>query len=280
MERRDPWTTRVGNRHHRAVNLSLVVPTKNRPEEILRCLDSVYAHSPQIEEVVVVDQSSAPYDLRAYPSVTHLYRPELGGLTAARNAGIDASHGAIVLFLDDDCLFVNDVVTAMLALFDAHPDVVGAQSRLADTEYVPPPLSARIFEHGFFDVYTPGPHHDMRRTAGAGCAFRRSVFAHERFDDVGLAGYCYGEDYDFSARARRWGRLVFAPDAVVEHRASDANRFDRRRSFETKWKNLNYIYAKHRPHPSLGDRAAHAWWSFGETLRWLRYGYGLPRAPR
>ncbi|HTD33381.1 MAG TPA: glycosyltransferase family A protein [Candidatus Elarobacter sp.] len=258
------------------MRLSLVIPTKNRPDEILRALESVYEHSPQIEEVIVVDQSAQPYALPERPHLVHLYRPELSGLTAARNAGIDASHGEIVLFLDDDCLFVNDVVAETLAVFDAHPGAVGVQSRLADRTYNPPPLSARIFEHGFFDVNSPGPDDDLRRTSGAGCAFRRTLFAHERFDDVGLRGYCYGEDYDFSLRARKYGKLVFAANAVVEHRPSAANRFDRRGSFETRWNNLNYLYAKHHARATLADRMWHAWWRLGETLQWLRFGLGLP----
>lgn len=259
------------------MRLSVVVPTKNRPQEILHLLESVYAHSPQVEEVIVVDQSAAPYELPAYPRLTHLYRPELSGLTAARNAGIDASSGEVVLFMDDDCLFRNDVVAETLAVFDANPDAAGVQTRIADQQFVPRPLSSRVFERGFFDVYTAGPDDDLRRTAGAGCAFRRSVFAHERFDDHGLEGYCYGEDYDFSLRARRWGRLVYARGAVIEHRASPANRFDRLRSFQTRWKNLNYIYRKNRARTAPADRVWHLWWRFGETLRWLRFGLGLPR---
>jgi GT2 family glycosyltransferase len=259
------------------MRLSLIVPTKNRPEEIHRCLESVYEHSPRIEEVIVVDQSAAAYDLPALPGLQHLYRPELSGLTAARNAGVDASHGELILFMDDDCLFLSDVVTATIAAFDAHPDVVGIQARLADQNYNPPPLSSRIFEHGFFDVNDAGPDDDLKRTAGAGCAFRRSLFDDERFDDVGLYGYCYGEDYDFSVRARRRGRLMLVPEAVVEHRASMNNRFDRRRSFETRWRNLNYIYAKQRAQTAPSDRLWHLWWALGETLQWLRFGYGFPR---
>jgi GT2 family glycosyltransferase len=259
------------------MRLSVVVPSKNRPDEILHCLESIYARSPQVDEVVVVDQSATAYELPAHPRLVHLYRPDLSGLTAARNTGIDASSGDAVLFMDDDCLFVNDVAGAMSAFLDAHPAAIGAQAKIEDAEYVPRPLSSRVFEKGFFDVYSPGPDDDLRRTAGFGCAFRRSLFAHERYDQDGLEGYCYGEDYDLSVRARRWGRLMYAPSAVVEHRASRKNRFDRRRFFETRWKNMNYLFAKHRPRRSLGDRLAQLWWQFGETLQWLRFGFGLPR---
>lgn len=262
------------------MRLSVIIPSKNRPDEIINCVESIYAHSPQVDEVIVVDQSATAYELPAHPRLKHVYRPDLSGLTAARNTGIDASSGDAVLFMDDDCLFVNDVVAVMSAFLDEHPDAIGAQAKIADAEYVPRPLSSRIFEHGFFDVYTLGPYDNLRRTAGFGCVFRRSLFDHERYDDDQLEGYCYGEDYDLSARARRWGRLMYAPAAVVEHRASRVNRFDRRRFFETRWRNINYLFAKHRPRRSLQDRLAHLWWRTGETVQWLRFGYGLPRLPR
>jgi GT2 family glycosyltransferase len=256
--------------------LSLIIPTKDRPQEILRCLDSVYEHSPEIAEVVVVDQSSAPYQLAARPGLVHLYRPDLSGLTAARNAGVTAASGDIVLFIDDDCLFRSDVAAQTLAEFAAHPDIVGVQAVIVDKDYLPPPISSRVFEHGFFDVNRFGDPSDLRRMAGGGFAFPKSLFERERFDEDGLQGYCYGEDYDFSLRARRWGRLVLAEKTRVEHCPSPNNRFDRKRAFRTRWKNLNYIYAKLRSQTGPADRFWHLWWALGETLQWLRFGYGLP----
>lgn len=258
--------------------LSVVIPTKNRPDDILRCLASVYEHSPDVEDVVIVDQSSTRYELPAYPRLVHVFDQSLSGASAARNAGAAAATGDVLLFIDDDCLFRNDVVTAVIAAFDANPDAVGVQAQIVDEDFIPTPLSARIFEHGFFNTNEFGPAHDLRRLAGAGCAYRAWVFEHVRFDED-LKGYSYGEDYDMAIRARRLGRLVFAPDGRVQHAASQTNRFDRLRSFQIRWKNLNYIYAKNRAHVTLLDRVWYRWWQFGETLQWLRFGLGWPRMP-
>jgi GT2 family glycosyltransferase len=258
--------------------VSLVVPSKNRPAEIVRCLASVSAQSDSIAEVIVVDQSATPYELAADPRVTHVYRPELSGLTAARNAGIDRATGDIVLFMDDDCTFESDVVAAVRETFARDGGVVGVQPEVVDRDYTPPPISQRVFEKGFFDSHTfmaPGAT-ELRRMSGCAMAFRATVFAHERFDES-LHGYCYGEDWDFSLRAKRHGRLVLARDAVVEHRPSPNNRFDRRRSLETRWTNFNYIYRKLRADTHPLDRVWHVWWALGETLQWLRFGYGFPQ---
>lgn len=258
--------------------VSLVIPSKNRPEEIVRCLASVFAQSDSVAEVVVVDQSATPYELPADPRVTHVYRPELSGLTAARNAGIDRATGDVVLFMDDDCTFESDVVATVRATFALAGDIVGVQPEVVDRDYAPPPISHRVFGKGFFNAHTfmvPGER-DVRRMSGCAMAFRATVFAHERFDES-LHGYCYGEDWDFSLRAKHHGRLVLARDALVEHRPSPNNRFDHRRALETRWTNVNYIYRKLRAQTSALDRMWHLWWRLGETLQWLRFGYGLPR---
>ena len=261
--------------------VSLVIPSKNRPAEIVRCLASVFARSASIDEIIVVDQSAAPYELPADRRVTHLYQPELSGLTAARNAGVDHAKGDVVLFMDDDCTFESDVVAIVSETFARRADVVGVQPEVVDPDYTPPPISQRIFEHGFFDSHTfmkPGAS-ELRRMSGCAMAFRATVFEHERFDES-LHGYCYGEDWDFSLRAKRHGRLVLAPEALVQHRPSPTNRFDRRRSFQTRWTNFNYIYRKLRAQTGPLDRVWYVWWALGETLQWLRFGYGFPQAER
>lgn len=262
-----------------SVRLSVVIPSKNRPVEILRCLASIYEHSPQVEQVVVVDQSSARYDLPAYPNLLHVYDTTLSGASAARNAGADLATGEVVLFMDDDCLFCNDVIAGITADFAANPDAIAVQAQIVDKEFTPSSLATRIFERGFFNTSAYGDAHDLRRVAGAGCAYRRSLFAHQRFDES-LRGYSYGEDYDLAIRARQYGRLVLSREATIEHASSPANRYDRLRIFQIRWKNLNYIYAKNRALTPPIDRLWHLWWRFGETLRWLRFGLGFPRLPR
>ena len=262
-----------------APRLSLVIPSKNRPAEIARCMQSVFAHGAGVDEIIVVDQSPAAYELPADPRIAHLYRPELSGLTAARNAGIDRATGDIVLFMDDDCTFETDVPAAVRAAFERGDDVVGVQPEIVDPGYTPPPISHRVFGHGFFNTHTFADPHSpgqMRRLMGAAMAFRASVFARERFDES-LHGYCYGEDWDFSLRAKRYGKLASAPDGIVEHRPSPNNRYDRLRALRTRWTNIRYFYRKLRAGTKPVDRLWYWWWMLGETLQWLRLGYGIPR---
>ena len=68
--------------------ISVVVPSKNRPVDVIRCVDSLLAQGTCIGEIIVVDQSAVPYELPADSRIVHMHSPELSGLTAARNAGV------------------------------------------------------------------------------------------------------------------------------------------------------------------------------------------------
>jgi GT2 family glycosyltransferase len=92
------------------LDISVVIPTRNRAQKLRRTLDGLCAQSVPAAafEVVVVDNASSD-DTRAtvggyLDRAAHwkYLREPKPGAAAARNSGIRASQGEIVLFLDDD----------------------------------------------------------------------------------------------------------------------------------------------------------------------------------
>src|SRR5262245_13771282 len=87
--------------------VTVVVPTRDRPASLARCLDALEAQTCESFEVVVVDDRSCDGD--AVASVVagaphaRLLRGEGRGPAAARNLGVGAAEGGIVCFTDDDC---------------------------------------------------------------------------------------------------------------------------------------------------------------------------------
>jgi GT2 family glycosyltransferase len=85
--------------------VSVIVCTRDRPQELARCLDSLLAQSRPPEEIVVVDDgSSGPVARRVAgerPRVT-FRRQQPSGLAAARNTAIRAARHDILAFTDDD----------------------------------------------------------------------------------------------------------------------------------------------------------------------------------
>jgi len=97
-------------------NFTVVICTKDRREDLARCLGSL---SPQLREVegerwdvLVVDNASSDGtsdSVRAleggYPATIQVIREERLGLAIARNTGLREAKGEVVIFVDDDVTF-------------------------------------------------------------------------------------------------------------------------------------------------------------------------------
>lgn len=86
-------------------SVSVVVCTRNRPAQLIRCLRSLQQLSPPPSEILVIDNapsSDATRQLVAQmPSIRYVPEPR-PGLSVARNTGIHHSKGEIIAFTDDD----------------------------------------------------------------------------------------------------------------------------------------------------------------------------------
>ncbi len=107
------------------LSATIVVPTRNRAAYLEVALASF---APQVSatgaEVVVVvdgaDPASVAVAERHGARAVVLPRPE--GPNAARNAGIAAAHGELVVFVDDDVAAPNGWLAALLAAAAATPE--------------------------------------------------------------------------------------------------------------------------------------------------------------
>lgn len=105
--------------------VSLIVPIYNTSVYLRECLDSVLAQTYGALEVLLIDDASQDDSAdiaRAYAArdgrFKYMYR-ENGGLSAARNTGLDAAAGEWIAFLDSDDVLppraIETLVTAALS---------------------------------------------------------------------------------------------------------------------------------------------------------------------
>jgi glycosyltransferase involved in cell wall biosynthesis len=91
-----------------SVSISVVVPTRNRPDQVPGCVESILANGGDDYDVVVVDQSDDDATERALkalledPRVSYVHSDERG-VAKARNLGWRSSTGSLILYTDDDC---------------------------------------------------------------------------------------------------------------------------------------------------------------------------------
>ena len=219
------------------IRLSLIVATYNRSEQLMITLDSVARQTAKSEawECIVVDNNSTD-DTREriatfcaqHPTlaIRYIFEPQQG-LSYARNAGIAASNGDIVTFIDDDERIVEEFIEAYIELFDTTPDAMSAGGKII-AEY--PDGRPRWMSHyteqpianpmDFGENITRFPAH--RIPGGGNMAIRRTALERVGLFDttLGRSGkqLIGGEESDLFERLAKCGMACYyVPRAVMYH---------------------------------------------------------------
>ncbi len=111
--------------------ISVVIPSYNRPEQLLIALQSVLDQDPPPAEVIVVDDASpqGPPVLPEHPAVRLVVRDRNGGVAAAQNTGLRAATGELVCFLhSDDEMLPGKLALQVAALERAASAVAAVES--------------------------------------------------------------------------------------------------------------------------------------------------------
>jgi glycosyltransferase involved in cell wall biosynthesis len=101
---------------------SIVMPVYNVAPYLPRCLESLAALTPPADEIIVVDDGSTddcPRILAEFASrlpQMRVIRQENGGLSAARNTGLDSARGKYLAFVDSDDFVEPDAYAEALRL--------------------------------------------------------------------------------------------------------------------------------------------------------------------
>jgi glycosyltransferase involved in cell wall biosynthesis len=206
------------------LTLSVVVPTRNRPAQIVECVRSVLA-TDGYADLIVIDQSddTATQDrLSAFDDARLRYvRTETRGATKGRNLGMSLSRSDIIAFTDDDCrvrprwprsiteLFAADATAAVICGRVVVPDEIAQQGYAAGFE-----PQQRHWQGKY-----PSLAGDWGLTANL--ALRSSILKQVGVFDPMLGGGAplrSGEEYDFLFRVLRAGmKVVNASEIVVDH---------------------------------------------------------------
>lgn len=108
-----------------AIEFSVIVPTYNRSSFALRAVESVLAQSFRDFEVIVVDDGSTDRTteaFRPYEGLVRYYRKANGGVSSARNFGIERARGRHIAFLDADDFWTTDKLDEVKMTIELHPE--------------------------------------------------------------------------------------------------------------------------------------------------------------
>ena len=200
--------------------ISVVVPTRDRPDRLARQLAALRAQSldPERFEIVVVDDASGPETAGVLaraaatgegPALVTVRRDERGGPAAAGEDGWRAAAGRVIAFTHDDCEPVPQWLAATLRALDGREAAIVQGPVFANpAELGAGGTFARTVEAG-----GPGPWF-----GAANIAYPRELL--ERIGGFDTEAFPRGEgaETDLAWRAIEAGAVpVWSDDAVVLH---------------------------------------------------------------
>jgi GT2 family glycosyltransferase len=121
-------------------DLTVAVCTRDRPEDLRRCLTAIAALETPPADVLVVDNASRDDATRVVAAefgVRYVREPR-AGLDWARNRALLEARTRIVAFTDDDVLVHPGWVSGLLRAFDEEPDAVAVTGLVAPAELATP----------------------------------------------------------------------------------------------------------------------------------------------
>jgi glycosyltransferase involved in cell wall biosynthesis len=201
------------------LELSIIIAVYNDWAALDSCLGSIAQQPPGFEVVVVDDGSSedASENIRQWARHFPLtvVKQSHAGIAAARNRGIGAAKGAVLLFVDADCLLEMGCLAALTAAMARAPQHDCFQLRLTGTS-CSVVGRAETLRLAAFQEYALQPDGRIRYLNTAGFAIRRARAEAETglFDPAALRG----EDTLLLAGLMQRNELPwFVPDATVRH---------------------------------------------------------------
>jgi glycosyltransferase involved in cell wall biosynthesis len=265
----------------RRLSASVIIPTRDRPEDLRKCVQSLVAQTRLPEEIVVVDDGTldpAPLISIAEAAGVHfLYIPKEGppGQARSRNIGVARSSGDIVFFLDDDVVLESDYLDAILRLYEADTEekVGGIGGVIVNDPHIGPARAlaemlrgtpcwghGRVFACGFNQMN----YHAVRRVqpvqwlGGGVSSFRRPVMEQFRFAEH-YRDYTLFEDAEHSYRVSHKYQLLITPEARLYHYPSPVRWYDPEGFAAKQVVNLGYHFRRNMPQ-RLYNKLAFSWY--------------------
>ncbi|UQZ75701.1 hypothetical protein C2I17_14710 [Niallia circulans] len=104
------------------VNLSIVIPIFNVEAYLERCVKSILNQCEGESEIILINDGSTDSSgeicdnfRNLYPERIKVLHKKNGGLSSARNAGLDLAIGKYIFFLDSDDFIINDTLGRLLS---------------------------------------------------------------------------------------------------------------------------------------------------------------------
>jgi GT2 family glycosyltransferase len=259
---------------------TILITTRDRPDDLRRCLTSLLALPDDGQEILVID--NAPGDdatarvVADFPHVRYL-REDRPGVNRARNTGIAASQHDFVAFIDDDAVADPLWLRTILRNF-ADPQVFCVTGLVMPLElehegqevFERYAVGTRGFRRRSFDCTHVWPLETAPIGASVNMALRRSArWLVGEFDEAHGPGTPTrsGSETEYYIRLLSAGyRILYEPEALVWHR-------HRITWAQTRQTLANYALGKYAilTRELLANHDLSALWMVWQWFRWVQF---------
>ena len=210
------------------LSVSIIVPVYQAALTLERCLDSIRRQTYTDWECICIDDGSADASadiLKAYTAKDpriRVVRQSNAGVSAARNAGLDAARGDYVAFVDSDDFIQPHMIATLLRLAETeHADcAIGTCARIDGSNAACAEQAASTFRPEDTKQLNEAPERDE--------AFIRVVWnkliRRSLLEEHGIrfpVGVSYGEDTAFNYCLLPWCRKIVATQEALYNYVSN-----------------------------------------------------------
>lgn len=117
--------------------ISIIIPVYNTEKYIERCLDSVIQQEYKNKEIIVINDGSTDKSeekINKYINQITYIKKENGGLSDARNVGIEKATGEYIMFIDSDDYIEEGLLDKLKPYIDQEIEMIKYKSRKVTEE--------------------------------------------------------------------------------------------------------------------------------------------------
>lgn len=213
-----------------SIQVSVVVPLYNKETYVLNAIKSVVSQGDAVLEVLVVDDGSTDSGAERVEALNHpkvrVIRKKNGGVSSARNTGIQEARGKYISFLDADDVYLDGFMGEIAKLITDFPSAqVYATSFYKEwpdgkreQAYVPTAFDGRKAQL-VRDPFTAWSRASFIHT-GSFCVRKDTLFREDIFFPLGEN---IGEDQDVIFRLMESTSVAFSPRPLMCYSQEIAN---------------------------------------------------------
>lgn len=269
-------------------SLSVVIPTKNRPEDLMNLVNSLINQTLNPNELIIVDQSENKISKNQIESISgqfsnskliYILDSKIKGLVVAKKYGAKLASSDLICFLDDDLILDKRFLEEIVRPFQDTLSILGSSGVL--TNFLQKSklytIMYSLFHKGLFSDPRPvvfrkyeGYKNKLVKSnvLWGGCTvWQANVIKQVPIDDKNPLSMM--EDFDYSAKIREkiGANFVINPNARYVHNHSDINRPSK--TDQEKRKIFEYIAYYKKRNIRFIDRLCLFWLFVGLSLHVL-----------